>query len=519
MKDSLKKFLVMGATTLSLASPAMAGVAGVDQVLLPDDAIESIEEAEAARKFQEKQIEAQQNLQKIKNTQLQERKELQQKISSRLDKMLQEKREAKILTQQPDVKVNIIESSQTLRENNEISKEAGLYSASENNLRAQFTFDGNSANIKNDACHINVTYDDKGNMVPLEEASDNLFQSIQFENQQQREMAQEFILLHESYHCEFAKVDNPIRISGKSEDFNQKLNYALKDQITAIPAQKVSYIDTLNETFADVGASLMMQMKYGKDEATKKDFMFVMDVVKTERHSSYFQQTYDPHMTHFALDHVFDQENIERLEKISQNIKTQPDLINAKELRDLSFDIANKGTLELAANNEKMREAMLSPDALTAGVIANTAAMVVQKDGPEDLKKDLVFHSGFASNVSSGLSYDLGKEIAKEIDGSEYFTKDGKATNKLGNMQSDISNVVNSEKMSTQMKEQFKQSKEDIKELVNYAVNTYTPSNFDMVKINESLNKDVVSSKIAAMRASFAKRNPSAMILPIPAFK
>lgn len=519
MKKQLHNFLMIGAISLGFVGSAMA----YDTIQAVDGGHKLASQTMGTMannnndSYSAQELQSQVELKILQAKQSAERDALKQSISTRLHQVLEQKFNQKLVTQHAQLNVDIVPSDATLKINHDLSQKAGI-----SNVGVEPVFGENTLERVGSMCQIKVAYDDKGNILPLVEGNphdtEQLFKTIAFQNEQQKQMAQEFVLLHEFFHCEFGNVENPIRIAGKSAAFNQRINFALKDQFTNGQVGALSYTDTLNEAFADVGASSIMYMQYGQDISKREDFMYVMDAIKTQRYASYFEGQYDAHMTHFSLNHVFEPSTLAKLDQINAQSKASPDLIHAKELRDLAFDIANQGTLELIANNKNMREVMLSENNVLAGVIINATNFIHSENISPALRSEKDFPRSWSQNVSYGVSYQLGKQVAEQLKGKAYFDPDGVPTSSFNYLTRDLVNIVNNNMAETSKKE-LKQAVNDMQELQSYALSEYRVSAFDSIQKRQELSQDVVSQKIKTLREDFAKRTQNHANAPTMSLK
>jgi hypothetical protein len=259
------------------------------------------------------------------------------------------------------------------------------------------------AQIIENACKVTLSFSDKGDTLQLA-ANNEILKQTKLLDPRQKEIMRELVALHEGFHCELANIENPIVMKGKPADFNEKLNYYLKDSQSAIDnLGLMSYMGTLNETFADISAFGALLKKYGKDDP---DLQRVLLVFKTQRHANYLETESDIHFTHIALNSIMNPDIQEKL----INIK------DGKEYKQYMLEIANESVQKLIAQNGGVSLQVLGDTTLNASVMFHLSQKLVLASLSETKRKEIVNDNPIqfrAGNMKPGFAEDLALEILK----------------------------------------------------------------------------------------------------------
>jgi len=232
--------------------------------------------------------------------------------------------------------------------------------------------DENIAQIARNFCKVTVTFDKNGNSVNLS-GNYEIKEITNFTNETQKKIMREFITLHEIFHCELANIENPITVEGQSKEFNQKINYYLKDiQSETDKDQKISYFGVLSETFGDVGAIGLLLKRYGKDN---DDLNFVIKSVHAQRYVGYFNNESDTHFTHTAIENTLNEDVAKRL------IQAQ----DSQQYREEVLKISNQSVQQLIAQRKDLAKTMFSKDKLESSIKFHIAHEIINKSGDLNL--------------------------------------------------------------------------------------------------------------------------------------
>lgn len=419
---------------------------------------------------------------------------VQARVNQELKISLEENHSKNLLTQDAHIKIQIVPSAKT---NKEMLPKLEGVSSLDSNLDPSLS--ENHMMRKDGVCEISLTFDDYGNIPKLANEEGDILSVTALQNNTQRKMAQEFIALHEYYHCEFTTMENPILTPGKNSDFNKQINYAFKDQVSAAALQKVSYIDTLNENFADTAAAMNLIMKYGLDNP---DFKFVMDSIKTQRHAKYFQSEFDSHFTHFSLEQLLEPNNLEKLQQIKTQIDNNPSPTTYQQFSQFALEIANDGTNKIIVNNTKMAQSMLSVETIAYSVFKNLNTLLHFNSTSPEFRQTQTPHNLWAPGVSRGLTQTIAQNLMNNIDLSDkhFFQKNGNIGPEGGELFSFLEEQINT-KISKKDNNDVDKSLKNIKIFQQDILNRYQISNFD--KKDNELTKEDSLKKVRELRASF----------------
>jgi hypothetical protein len=257
----------------------------------------------------------------------------------------------------------------------------------------------NMATLIANACKVILVFDKDGNSPKLS-SEESILKTTEFKNEKQKEIMREFIALHESFHCEFTNIENPIKIAGKSAEFNKQINYYLKEMIT-VPIEgigQIGYIDNLNENFADIAATGLLIKKYGEDN---QDLKYVLNANKTQRHAQYFDNDLSSHLTHIGLNKSLDQENISKL----KNTK------NGEELKEVSLEIANKSIQQLMTQRKDLTEQMLSEKAFFMGVTVSLIRYMNYSLADDKQRNEYQLDTNWKDGITRGFHAQFSRNI------------------------------------------------------------------------------------------------------------
>lgn len=475
MNHSFQKFVLLGAMALGMISTVQAhGNHQTNNIVSPTAAI----------------------TQNISNYQQQVQNHLEQTLNDNVNKHL--------LTQTAHINIKIVASGKTTK--------STLPKIEQTNVTANELEPSLSENMMmrtDGACFINLTFDDYGNIPKLALHEGDILSITSLKNDTQKSMAQEFIALHEYYHCEFTAMENPVLTPGQSSSFNQQINNVFKEQVSAAALQRVSYIDTLNENFADTAAAMNLIMKYGLDNP---DFKFVIESLKTQRHAKYFQSEYDSHFTHFSLEKVLEPQNLDKLKTLKTLIDTNPSNESQKQFSQLALEIANNGTNQIIVNNPKMEDSMLSATSLAFSVFKNLNTLIHFNSTSPEFRKTQTSFNMWAPGVSRGLSQNIAENLLTNINLKEkqFYQPNGGLGPDSAELFSFIEEQINT-KVSKSDNNKVIQAMKNIEIFKQHIHQQNNISTFDQ-KPSE-LSKDEALDKIKQIRTTFIQQQKQKQIL------
>lgn len=262
----------------------------------------------------------------------------------------------------------------------------------------------------NNECLVNVYVEKDGSSLRVTSGKDVL-KMTELQNPEQIKMNQKILLAHESGHCEFSMIQNPIMIPGKSDKVNQELSYILRDQVHDNTMRNISYMSLLNENYADISAAYALIKEYGTDNA---DLNYVLNAFLIQRQDNYFNRHLDTHFTHISLHNALDTHNIQKMLTIE----------DPQEMQQFILSIANKGVLQLAADSREIEYEIFNKDNFSYGIIQSMANIVIEEYAAQTPRENVI--TMWEDSIQRGLSYEIGKNILelKKFDKSniaDYF--------------------------------------------------------------------------------------------------
>lgn len=322
-------------------------------------------------------------------------------ISTSINKIIDKQFEKGYLTERADIKLNIVKPIEYVQfeadpENNKPEVKVETTDLSENHFHRE-----------GGTCKVALSFDEKGG-VPYLGMDDELKNMTSLKNEDQKEYMRQFIALHEHFHCEFSNIQKPIQFKDKSWFFNNKINKTLKDvtpMITGWGPNYSSYMDTLNESFADVSAKMALMKQYGTEN---KDLMYVLKVIETQRHDNYLERSTDTHFTNFALEELKKPENLKRVQDVN----------SGSDFRNLALEFANTGAEKLLLDKEDLAKGMFSPEAFKNSLMVET-----MREVKLHLTTEGVVEPHWNKNLEMGYIQEIAQKVTKDIDYSKLDKK------------------------------------------------------------------------------------------------
>lgn len=214
-------------------------------------------------------------------------------------------------------------------------------------------------------CAVQINFNENGDIPHL--GVDGVLNNLTVaKNPLQAKMARQFFALHEHNHCEFFNFKDPIKFT-RNQEKNTYVLSGLKDLSKINLAS--SYTDTVNESYADVSASISILIEYGLNN---QDALQLLDSIKTQRKDNYIQKEMDSHFSHFAMEELLNPINLNRLSKMTQS----------QEVREFALELANKGAAKSFYAKPQMKDATFHDKTLFASVAAEVGILEVQKINP-----------------------------------------------------------------------------------------------------------------------------------------
>ncbi len=339
-------------------------------------------------------------------------------------------------------------------------------------------------------CKMRLSFDEKGN-IPFLGKGDEIKIATQLKNERQREMARQFVALHEQSHCEFSAIEEPIKIKGESSAYEKKMGHYLKD-LDALylgfgESTKLSYIKTVNESYADVSAMVALIKEYGKDD---KDLQYVLKSIGTQRHEAYLNVGAESHDTHVSIRKLLTSENLSKI-----------DGINTKEdLREFALGIANDGVQTLLTQRPEFAKDSLTKENLDISIVINMMRIIKH----ETLDNKQGSPSVFKDGIENGLSFIIAKEILKDVDYSKYNFDETKKVE--GKINKEIYNfaVENFDIFDRTYKGQLKEDYNNFKKEMNNFIEIINKNNASQViDFDNKTTKEEIVKKVNMLRNQF----------------
>jgi len=261
------------------------------------------------------------------------------------------------------------------------------------------------------------------------------------------------VALHEAFHCEFNKIKSPIKLEAKENDdvFNEKINYYFNEITNNRKPHTIDYIESLNETFADIAATGILLKKYG---VNNQDLQYVLKVLTVQRHASYFSVEKDNHFSHFGLN-------------LLNNSQYKNELINEQDVDkfiDLSLKIANQSVQQLMVNRTDIESAMLNHNIVASSLLNNRV------NNSNSSEKSNGFNSD--TNRSTELEYENVKKDLKEIlEHVKLFKSEIHKQNKV--VEFDASYKNNSIDKINELRKQFLESTKENNQVIKSNTNPH----------------------------------------------
>lgn len=367
------------------------------------------------------------------------------------------------LTKKPHINISLIPSLKTIRVANiVIDKNIEL---PQNNAVI-------NNNHNNNDCTINLVFDDEGNIPHLDEAAQSLHK-LQLKNKNQIMLAQQFVALHESFHCEFRSINEPIVVQGKDRDFNKKINYLLKDEVTHALLNKIAYIDLLNENFADVAATLAMIKQYGVDNQDVND---VINTIILLRHIDYIRDEVDIHFSHFSMQDAFSKNTFSELSNIN------PNSFNS-DFKNLALKISNNGTFKVISNKKALYNYVFTNNPIPTAIYLNVLQLVIRGSIDSNVK-EVVIINPWLNNVERGFSFVTADKIVQgeNILSKGFYTPEGNTTAKYNQLHDYVAQLLKEKEPDLIYSSFYKSSQKLLKEFQDVATTNIDKNNVDYIE-------------------------------------
>lgn len=232
------------------------------------------------------------------------------------------------------------------------------------------------AEHKANSCEVTIGFNHDGNIETLS-MNYEFAELTKLVNPKQVSILRDIVLLHEMSHCQFYNVKNQIKIPEKSDQFNETFNYIVKSlgeryykAGNGFETEAPNYYKTLNETYADTSAIIILLKKYetkenlSKGEINNTDLVDVINSFKTQREISALETRLQNVKKHNILFDVHNTYHTFELLLTKDNLKKINEIKSPEELQDFALNIANKATFETFLNTPKVFQKTFSNNAI-----------------------------------------------------------------------------------------------------------------------------------------------------------
>lgn len=226
------------------------------------------------------------------------------------------------------------------------------------------------------SCKVNIGFNKNGDVETLS-MNKEFAELTKLVNPKQLSIERELVLLHEMSHCQFYEVKDQIEIPGQSKKFNETFNYIVKslgDRYykagNGFETEAPNYHKTLNETYADTSAMIILLKKYEtkenlfNGEIKNSDLIDVINSFKTQREISALETRLQNVKKHNILFDVHNTYHTFELLLTKDNLKKINEIKSPEELQDFALNIANKATFETFLNTPKVFQKTFSNNAI-----------------------------------------------------------------------------------------------------------------------------------------------------------
>lgn len=415
-------------------------------------------------------------------------------IKSGINNILQKQFDKGLLSEKSDISINIVEPTKVmvLDQSGKKTIEKDEYDLSEND----------SVRLSQ-ACKVNLSFDKFGN-TPYLGHDDQLMNLTKFQNERQKEMARQFVALHEQSHCEFGTINHPVLLKNANKELISKSNYLLKDmEVMNIDwgngGQQLNYIGTLNESYSDVSAMILMIKEYGVSDS---DLRFVLKAIEVQRNDNYLQKGAEEHDTHIAIKKLFEKDNLEKIANLNDR----------KSFQQFALEISNDGVQNLMTQRKDFTEKTFTKENFTFSVMVNLSRLI-KKEILSDEDKANFPTTIWKEGVESGFTYDIAKEILKDVDLKKYnFDSKNPSQEKINSNIIDLaSEIMNAPANVSVMERIYNETKEYTEK---FKEQMYKNQETQLTEFDSKATKAEIMKRVGALRSQFIsatqnKNNPS----------
>lgn len=416
-------------------------------------------------------------------------------IKSSITNIVKKQFDKGLFSEKSDISIKLVEPTKvtiTEKDNTVIEKEE--YDLSENH----------SIRLSQH-CKVNLSFDKFGN-TPYLGHDDQLMNVTKFQNERQKDMARQFVALHEQSHCEFGSINNPVLLKNASKDIVARSNYLLKDmEVMNVDwghgGSQLNYVGTVNESYADVSAMMLMIKEYGINDS---DLKFVLKAVEVQRNDNYLQKGAEEHDTHIAIKKLFEKENLEKVEHLN----------DIHSFQQLALEIANDGVQNLLTQRKDFTEKTFTQENFAFSVMVNLVRLT-KKEILTNEEKENFTTTIWKEGVESGITYEIAKEILKEVDLKKYnFDLKNPSHEKMNASIIDFASEVMNDPVNVKIMEKVYEHFKEITDI--FKEQMYKNHETKLTEFDSKATKDEVMKRVGTLRSQFiqATKNKSNTITP-----
>lgn len=415
-------------------------------------------------------------------------------IKSSVQTIIKKQIEKGMYTESSEINLKIVEPKKVTLFNKETK---------EDYEKDEYDLSGNTSQRFGDICKINLAVDNFGN-IPFLGHDKELMDVTKFQNERQKEIARQFIALHEQSHCEFGSIANPVVLKGANAQLVAQSNMFLKDfEVMNINwgsgGKELNYLTTVNESYSDVSAMIVLIQEYG---ANDPDLKYVLKAIEVQRNDNYLQVGAEVHDTHIAIQKLLTPKNIEKIDTLK----------DAKSLKAFALEIANDGVQNLMTQRKEFADKAFSKENFAFSVMVNMLRLVKYELLPAQEKKDFQINM-WKSGIETGYTYKIAQELLKDVDLSKYNFEVKEVPGKINIDQVSFAGQIMSEPVKEKameiMYKKFREVTQDFKDQM------YQNHEKHIVDFNSAATKEEVMKRVNTLRQSFLKetqglsQNPS----------
>lgn len=304
------------------------------------------------------------------------------------------------------------------------------------------------------------------------------------QNLQQIKYNNEFIGLHESSHCEFKTILEPILVKGNTE-VQKQINYFYK--YSSSPDTNLDIYHAIGENFADVYSAIQMIKKHGIND----DLLHVIKAKQFERHDlALFAGSKDSvrsHHTSFSLGEVLQPEMLKQIQATD----------NVDALKDLALSIANHGVHKAMNTNENGIHQAMNLENIITGTITAVHAIASQINTTLNHDMSKATHFEHEATAENSYIYKKAFEFIHKNGAAEFKTVDNKIefTGDYNKLYDSVSVIVQ-EGLNSNLRKSMNTLKAEVKKTASvselHQMNSKTSKEDYQVKRDE-LKKDFIT--------------------------